>query len=159
MDFTSIEFYTIAFVVAMTLVGFFLKQRSIKPASSFINAFELEKTGTVEESDLAKPGRLTLTAGTNGTVTFERTGLRLADGETVNIIATVIDDKVTIEEKKGKVSAFGGREDMYTGRVDVKFFLPNNKVYVRYDSSVTGQWAKFSFKNLPGNAATHELRY
>ena len=43
MDFTSIEFYTIAFCVAMVLVGFFLKQKRINPASSTINSLELEK--------------------------------------------------------------------------------------------------------------------
>lgn len=160
MDFTSIEFYTIAFVVAMVLVGFFLSQRRINPASSFINTFDLEPAGDASAAtDAPLEGSLTLTAGDDGSVTIERTGLRLVEGETANLVATIIDDKVTIEEKKGKVSALGGKETYYKGKVKVNYFLPNNKVYVRYDSTVTGQWCKFAFKNFPGNIATHELRY
>lgn len=159
MDFTSIEFYTIAFVVAMILVGFFLSQRRINPASSFIDTFDLEDMDITPGDDTPVEGVLKLTATDDGLVVIERTGLKLVEGETANLIATIVDDKVTIEEKKGKVSALGGKESYYKGRVTVKYFLPNNKVYVRYDSSVTGQWCKFSFKNIPRNVASHELRY
>lgn len=159
MEFTSIEFYTIAFVVAMILVGFFLSQRRINPASSFIDAFELEEMEAPPQADGPVEGLLLLVAAEDGSVTIERTGLRLVEGETANLIATIVDDKVTIEEKKGKVSALGGKDTYYRGRVRVKYFLANNKVYVRYDSSVTGQWCKFSFKNYPGNTASHELRF
>lgn len=154
MDFTSIEFYTIAFCVAMGLVGFFLGQKRIKPATSRINALELEKQDNAATSNTIK-----LTANDDGTVTIERTGFNLVDGETVNLIATIADDKLTIEEKKGKASALGGREESYTGRVTVDYFPVDNKVYVRYDSSVTGQWSKFSFKNRARNSVEHEMRY
>ena len=85
--------------------------------------------------------------------------MQLVDGETVNLIATIIDDKLTIEEKKGKVSGLGGREEAYTGRVTLDFIPSGSKMYVRYDSSVTGQWCKFAFKNVARNHVEHELRY
>ena len=157
MDFTSIEFYTIAFCVAMGLVGFFLTQKRIKPATSRINALEIEPVD--EDNDTSSPGTLKLSGNTDGTVTIERTGLRLVDGETVNLIATIVDDKLTIEEKKGKASALGGKEGTYCGRVNVDYIPSDGKYYVRYDSSVTGQWCKFSFKNTPRNFVEREMRY
>lgn len=156
MDFTSIEFYTIAFCLAMVFVGFFLRQKMIKPATSCINAFELEPEN---DSDETATGTLKFTGNDNGTVTIERTGLRLVDGETVNIIATIVDDKLSIEEKKGKASALGGRESCFSGRVVVDFIPADSKLYVRYDSSVTGQWCKLSFKNSPRNFVEREMRY
>lgn len=157
MEFNSIEFYTIAFSVAMVLVGFFLTQKKIKPATSRLNAFQLSKC---EESDgETAEGKLKFTACDDGRVEIERTGLQLVDGETVNLIATIIDDKLTIEEKKGKASALGGREESYTGSLTVDYIPADGKVYVRYDSSVTGQWCKFSFRNRPGNVSEHEMRY
>ena len=159
MDFTSIEFYTIAFCVAMAIVGFFLRQKRIKPATSRINSMELAKQESAGGNEATSQCLLKLVANDDGTVTIERTGLQLVDGETVNLIATIIDDKLTIEEKKGKVSGLGGREEAYTGRVTLDFIPSGSKMYVRYDSSVTGQWCKFAFKNFPRNIATHELRY
>lgn len=156
MDFTSIEFYTIAFCVAMGLVGFFLGQKKTKPATSRVQALDLEK----DPSEVAAAqGTIKLTAHDSGNVTIERTGLQLVDGETVNLLVTIIDDKISIEEKKGKASALGGREESFTGRVDVDFFPVNNKMYVRYESSVTGQWCNFAFKNTPRNHVTREMRY
>lgn len=163
MEFNSIEFYTIAFSVAMALVGFFLAQKKIKPATSRLNTFELSKSEESEESEESEGetavGKLKFTACDDGRVAIERTGLQLVDGETVNLIATIIDDKLTIEEKKGKASALGGREESYTGSLKVDYIPADGKVYVRYDSSVTGQWCKFSFRNHPGNIVEHEMRY
>ena len=158
MDFTSIEFYTIAFCVAMGLVGFFLTQKRVKPAASFINVYETEPIED-QSFDVATQSQLKFIANDDGTVTIERKGLQLVEGETVNIITTIIDDKLTIEEKKGKASTLGGKDNYYTGRVTVDFIPANARIYIRYDSSVTGQWCKFSFKNLPRNHVEHELRY
>lgn len=159
MDFTSIEFYTIAFCVAMVLVGFFLKQKRVGAASSAVVALELERLDGEPSGASDQASLVTLKANADGTVTMGRTGLQLIDGETVNLIATLVDDKLTIEEKKGKVAAAGGTEGRYTGHATLGCFPAETKVYVRYDSSVTGQWCTFSFKNTPRNKAQHELRY
>ncbi|MBP5688294.1 MAG: hypothetical protein J6X22_06585 [Muribaculaceae bacterium] len=155
MDFTSVEFYTIAFFVAMAFVGIFVRQKKTTPATSVISSLELDPAPPQQEGT----SRLILLAHDGGKVTIEREGLLLCDGETVNLIATVIDDKITIQEKKGKISAFGGKESMYNGHVDVTFFLENNKNYLRYESSVAGQWCKLAFHNSPGNKVEKELSY
>ena len=155
MDFTSIEFYTIAFFLAMVFVGFFVRQKKTAPATSVISSLNLAPAPPQHEAT----SKLRLHAHADGSVTIEREGLLLCDGETVNLIATIIDDKITIEEKKGKISAFGGKESAYNGHVDVTFFLENNKSYLRYESSVAGQWCKLAFNNYPGNMVEKDLSY
>jgi len=152
--FTSVEFFTIAFFVAMSLVGFFVNQKKTVPASSVINALELDVAPDENEES-----KLRLESHDDGVVTIERDGLLLSDGETVNLITTIIDDKVTISEKKGKVSAFGGKETVFNGHVDVTFFPVGIKSYLRYESSVAGRWCKLSFVNTPGNKVEKDLKY
>jgi hypothetical protein len=41
----------------------------------------------------------------------------------------------------------------------VTFFLENNKNYLRYESSVAGQWCKLAFNNYAGNIVEKELSY
>lgn len=139
----------------MALVGLFVKQKKNEPATSALCSLDLDP------APLQQPATslLRLTANDNGTVTIEREGLPLCDGETVNLIATIIDDKITIQEKKGKISAFGGKESVYNGHTDVTFFLENNKNYLRYESSVAGQWCKVAFVNSPGNKVEKDLSY
>ena len=129
----------------------------MKPATSYITALDIEPQD--EDSTDKTSSIIKLSSKEDGTVTINRMGVHLVEGETINIIATLIDDKLTIEEKKGKASALGGRESLFSGHVDVDFFPQGKKVYVRYDSSVTGQWCKFSFKNTPRNFIEREMRY
>ena len=155
MDFTSIEFYTIAFFLAMAFVGLFVKQKKIAPAKSVISSLDLVPA----PSQQSGTSLLRLQANDDGSVKIEREGLLLCDGETVNLIATIVDDKITIQEKKGKISAFGGKESVYNGHVDVTFFPEDNKSYLRYESSVAGQWCKLAFVNSPGNKVEKDLSY
>ncbi len=140
----------------MAFVGLFVKQKKTMPATSMLNSLDIAPVPPHQQEGTSL---LRLTAHSGGRVTIEREGLMLCDGETVNLIATIIDDKVTIEEKKGKISAFGGKESMFNGHADVTFFLENNKNYVRYESSVAGKWCKFTFNNYPGNTVEKELSY
>lgn len=139
----------------MAFVGVFVRQKKALPATSVLCSLDL----TPAPQQPQGTSRLRLTAHADGSVTIEREGLLLCDGETVNLVATIIDDKVTIEEKKGKISAFGGKESAYNGHVDVTFFLENNKNYLRYESSVAGQWCKLAFNNIPGNKVEKDLSY
>ncbi len=138
----------------MALVGFFVKQKATTPAASVLSSLNLV---AAPQHDGAS--RLRLLAHDDGSVTIEREGLILSEGETVNLITTIIDDKITIQEKKGKISVFGGKEGVYNGHVDVTFFLENNKNYLRYESSVAGQWCKLAFNNYPGNMVEKDLSY
>jgi hypothetical protein len=92
MDFTSVEFYTIAFCVAMGLVGFFLGQKSVKPATSYITAFDIEPQD--EDSTDKTSSIIKLSSNEDGTVTINRLGVHLVEGETINIIATLINSGV-----------------------------------------------------------------
>lgn len=139
----------------MALVGFFVGQKRRTPASSYLTALELNPS----PAESPQESKLSLTAHDDGSVTIVRKGILLSEGETVNLIATKIEDKITISEKKGKVSAFGGHEGIYDGHVDVTFFPVNNKTYLRYESSVAGQWCKLAFVNLPGNKVEKDLKY
>lgn len=139
----------------MAFVGLFVRQKKTSPATSVISSLDL----TLAPSQQDGRSRLRLLSNADGSVTIEREGLLLCDGETVNLIATIIEDKITIQEKKGKISAFGGKESVYDGHVDVTFFLENNKSYLRYESSVAGQWCKLAFRNTPGNRVEKDLSY
>lgn len=140
----------------MAFVGLFLRQKKTTPAKSVLTSLDIVPAPAQQAEGTS---RLRLTARDDGSVTIEREGLLLSDGETVNLITTIIDDKITIQEKKGKISAFGGKESVYNGHVDVTFFLENNKNYLRYESSVAGQWCKFAFNNYPGNTVEKDLSY
>ena len=140
----------------MVLVGFFVSQKKTQEATSHIHGFDLEPD---ERGDDETPGWVKLTGNDDGTVTLERGSLRLREGETCNLVATVIDDKITIQEKRGKTVGGAAPERTYTGRVTVKFVPAGSKVYVRYDSAVTGQWCKFSFTNSPRRMTREQLRY
>jgi hypothetical protein len=72
----------------MAFVGLFVKQKKIAPAKSVISSLDLvpapsQQTGT---------SLLRLQANDDGSVKIEREGLLLCDGETVNLIATIVDD-------------------------------------------------------------------
>lgn len=152
MDITSVEFYTIALVVAFTLLGLIVGQKRQAPASTHFATLEVQPT------EPSAASQLTLTALDNGNVRIERTGLALRAGETVNLIATVVDDKVSIVEKKGNVAVLGGEETTHSGTATVAFLTPR-KWNVRYESQVTGQWVKFQFSNTAGNHKTRTLNY
>ena len=159
MDINSVEFYTIALLVAVALIALLLRQREPGAARTHIVALDLEPTGEdVPRDDNAtpKPTTLRLTALADGKVTLERDSMPLRAQETVNLVATVIGDKVTIEEKKGMTAVFNSQERYYTGSQTLTF-LPLEKVYIRYESQVTGRWAKFAFLNREGNKLEREL--
>lgn len=159
MDFNSIEFYTIAFILAIALVALLFRQKQWHPAQTHIVPLDLNKTDLQVDRDDKKellPAKLRLTALDDGKVMVERENIPLREEETVNLIATVVDDKITIEEKKGMVAALGGRE-FYSNGCQTLAFIPADKVYIRYESAVAGRWAKFAFLNREGNKVEHEL--
>ena len=159
MDINSVEFYTIALLVAVALIALLMRQREPEAARTHIVPLDLEPTGEeVPRDDNAtpRPTHLRLTALADGKVALERDALPLRAQETVNLVATVIDDKVTIEEKKGMTAVFNSQEHYYNGSQTLTF-LPFEKVYIRYESQVTGRWAKFAFLNREGNSYEREL--
>ena len=95
MDINSVEFYTIAFVVAMSLIGWLMSRSEKKPPSTHIVQLE-----TVPAQDDAQDA-LTMEITDNGRVLLQRTGLSLGNEETINLVITIQEDHCSIIEKKG----------------------------------------------------------
>ena len=152
MDFfNSIEFYIIALFVAFALVGLIFGTSSRGPARTQIVAFDLS------DVDGAAQPVVTLTAQPDGRMRVERPAMEINQGDTVNLVATLIDDKLKLVEKRG-VSARGTEPYVVSATALLK--IPQNRrLSVRYESEITGQWATASFTNADERTKTVELRY
>lgn len=137
MDFTSPEFYTIAFVVAMALVALLMGKVEKKPASTHI-----VQLGTVPDENEDCEDAVTLELAEGGRVRIGRTGLSIGAEETVNLVFTIRDGECTIVEKKG-VKRRGSRVEPVKGMVEVKCLRPI-KYKMRYESQITSAWASFT---------------
>ena len=138
MDINSVEFYTIAFVVAMALVALLMGRTEKKPPSTYI--FQLLTTPTdSDDEDL-----LCVEALDGGRVRLSRTGLSIGPEETVNLVFTISNDKCSIVEKKG-VRRRRSVDEPVTGEVTVKCLRPGCRYRIRYESQVTSTWATFTF--------------
>lgn len=150
IDIHSVEFYVIAFVVAMALVTLLIGQRSRGKATTNIDQLNLTPSTTDEA------GQLTITSEDTDRVTIGRTGLPLFEGDTVILVSTVIDDKWHIEEKRATKGR--GPNVAMDGAVEVSFLRPE-RYHVRYDSEITGQWCTFKHTHHPGNTSRAQLKY
>lgn len=139
MDVTSIEFYTLAFVVAMALVGFLIGSFEKDPPSTYI--LQLSTSPSQETPDDADT--LFIEYLDEGKFLFKREGLTLAPEETVNLVMTVRGDECTIVEKKGKRRR-GVAGEPVSGVATVKCLRYGRKYKVRYESQLTSTWASFS---------------
>ncbi|MBQ3959756.1 MAG: hypothetical protein II592_00460 [Muribaculaceae bacterium] len=149
--FHSIEFYTLALLVAFALLALIFGQREKSMPSTYIQAMDLEP-GQDET------GELTLTALDDGTVRLRHSGMMLQEGDTVNVVATLADDSLRMVEKKGRKSPLTGTEQPTTGSTLLKF-LKEQQYEVRYESEVTGEWRLFTFVNRSGNVKKISLKY
>lgn len=138
MDINSIEFYTIAFVVAMALVALLMGRTEKKPPSTYI--FQL----LTIPADSDDEDMLCIEALDGGRVRLSRTGLSIGPEETVNLIFTISDDKCSIVEKKG-VRRRRSVDESVTGEVTVRCLRPGCRYRIRYESQVTSTWATFTF--------------
>ncbi|MDY2829693.1 MAG: hypothetical protein SOU27_10605 [Sodaliphilus sp.] len=152
MDATLTLYYTLALVVAFSLLGLIFTRNDSGPAVTNIVALDLHP-GTAT----AGVGVVELMSLDSGEVLLSRRGMALHDGETVNLVATITGDKMKIVEKKGVVTAYG--EEWPCEASAVLGFVPPRRLNVRYESEVNGQWCTFLFLNLPGNHKLVEMHY
>jgi len=140
MDVGSIEFYTVAFIVAMALVGYFMS-RGEKPHAS-TRVVQLETAPALVEND--EDILHVQWSQREGTMVLSRCGLRLGEGETANLVVTVAGDRCTIVEKKGRGMRRVSRHAV-TGTVTVPWDVDPTveRLHVRYDSQLTSRWAAF----------------
>lgn len=143
MDATTTLYYTLALVVAFSLLGLIFTKRDEGPAVTNIVAMDVRDT-----DGHAADGSVSMTPLDTGEVVLCRQGLALRHGETVNLVVTITLDKMKIVEKKGMTASVGEeRRCEATAMLD---FVPQRQLSVRYESEVNGQWCNFSFRNLPG---------
>ena len=137
MDINSIEFYTLAFVVAMALVALLMGRTEKDPPSTYIAQLATTVADEVGEDTVC------MEPIDGGRVRISREGLSIGAEETVNLVFTIRDNQCTIIEKKG-VRRRGAEPVPVTGEVTVKWLRPGNKYRVRYESQVTSTWALFT---------------
>ena len=151
MDFHSIEFYIIALFVAFALIGLIFGTTARGPARTQIVAFDLS------EIDGEAQPLVTFTAQSDGKMRVERPAMEINQGDTVNLVATLIDDKLKLVEKRG-VSA-RGTDPAVVHAVALLKIPQGRRLSVRYESEVTGQWATTTFTNADERTKSVELRY
>ena len=137
MDINSVEFYTLAFVVAMALVALLMGRTEKEPPSTYIVQLATTIADTVGDDMVC------MEPVDGGRVRISRTGLSVGAEETVNLVFTIRENQCTIVEKKG-VRRRGAEPVPVTGEVTVKWLRPGNKYRVRYESQVTSTWATFT---------------
>ena len=137
MDINSVEFYTLAFVVAMALVALLMGRTEKEPPSTYI----VQLATTI--ADAVGDDMVCMEPVDGGRVRISRTGLSVGAEETVNLVFTIRENQCTIVEKKG-VRRRGAEPVPVTGEVTVKWLRPGNKYRVRYESQVTSTWATFT---------------
>lgn len=150
IDVHSVEFYVIAFVVAMAMVTLLMGQRDHGEATTNIDTMNLIATQAQEE------GVVAITSEDTDLVAITRTALPVMEDDTVIIVSTVIDDKWHIIEKKATKGR--GAHIMTDAAVEISF-LRTGRYHVRYDSEITGQWCTFTHTHRPGNSSKGQLKY
>ena len=150
VEVNSTEFYVMALTVAMALVALLFGQRKRGAATTEVVAFTLNDCVTHDD------GLVVMQAMDDHSVLVLRNGMPVCDGDTVNLVVTAIDDKLTIIEKKG-IDTRSGLETRADGTAMISY-LPAGLFHVRYESELTGQWALFSFSNHPGRTASSHLK-
>lgn len=138
LDINSVEFYTIAFVVAMALVGLLMGRTEKKPPSTYIFQL-LTMPSSSDDDDL-----LCIEVLDGGRVRLSRTGLSIGPEETVNLVFTVRDEQCSIVEKKSVRQRRSVGEPV-SGEAIVKCLRPGCRYRMRYESQVTSKWATFTF--------------
>lgn len=152
MDINSVEFYALALLVAMALLGLLFGDKPHTPAVTGIAQFRPARP--CADPDIAT---VTLAALPGGNVELLRQGLPLAEGGTAFVVATIVDDKMTVVEKQGIHSAAEPLPLHATATLDC---LPQGRrLHVRYESELTGQWCTFAFTNAQGRNSTAQLKY
>ena len=141
MDIHSVEFYVLALFVAFALLGVVFGRSEHSPARTHLAAYETEPDSEIHSDD---DHWIRLSGQPDGKVLIERQGLELAQGEAVNLVATIVDDKLTIVEKRGLAGQ--GEATPCKAWVNVDW-MPGQRLHIRYESELTGEWGTTTFAN------------
>ena len=153
MDITSVEFYTIAFVVAMALIALLMGRKEKQPPSTFIVQLATSSDENIENEDAIK-----LDGEPGGVLRLRRTGFTINPEETVNLVITVQEDHCTIVEKKGKKKR-GASGEAAIGEAVIKGLRYGTKYHMRYESQLTSTWATFTLDTTVPVHCTVKLKF
>ena len=158
MDVTSVEFYTLAFVVAMALVALLMGRSEKQPPSTYILQL-ITVPQAVDDADDADDA-VTLEPLDQGCCfLLNRSGITLAPDETVNLVITIQQDHCTIIEKKGKKRHRGVVGEPVAGKAVIKCLRPATRYRVRYESQLTSTWATFTLDTSSPTTRVVKLNY
>lgn len=152
MDITSVEFYTLAFVVAMALVGLLMGRREKNAPSTYIVPLVTSAAGDDESEDA-----LSLEA-IDGGILFNRTGIHAVPQSTVHLVINIEGDHCSIVEKQGRKSK-GRALDTMNGTALVKCLAAGRKYHVRYESQLNSTWATFTVDTASPGDHVVKLNY
>ncbi len=152
MDITSVEFYTLAFVVAMALVALLVGRTEARPPSTYIVPLA---TSAADGDDV--PDTVSLQPS-GETFVLKRTGINVAPEDTVHLVINIKGDSCSIVEKKGRKSKGSIRETM-NGEAVIKCLRPNTKYRMRYESQLNSTWATFSLDTSSSSGRTVKLGF
>lgn len=150
IDIHSVEFYVIAFVVAMALITLLMGQRHHGEATTNIDTYILIAAQDTPE------GTLAITSEDVDQIIVTRTGIPIMDGDSIIVVSTIIDDKWQMIEKRAVKG--NGEHTTADGMIEASFLRPG-RYHVRYDSEITGQWCTFTHTHRPGNSSKATLKY
>ncbi|MBQ6167600.1 MAG: hypothetical protein IJK41_09285 [Muribaculaceae bacterium] len=155
MDITSVEFYTLAFVVAMALVALLMGRREKNPPSTYI----VQLATSPAEDDAAEDTVLLQPTESGNAILLKRTGINIGPEDTVNLVINVQEDSCSIVEKKGRKSRKGVIGDPVTGEAVLKCLRPGCKYRMRYESQLNSTWATFSLDPSSPEPREVKLRF
>lgn len=151
--FTSTEFYCLAMVVAIALIGLLMGQSPQKPAETYITQLFTTVVQSAE-NDMVK-----LSVMPDHTVLLTRDGIVGSPDMGINIVAEVVGDKVKIVEKRASQATLSGNTAQVPlhGTAQLNF-LRHGHYSVRYESEITGVWGMLTLTIVEGSIRSAELR-
>ncbi|MGM9803882.1 MAG: hypothetical protein ACI308_06870 [Muribaculaceae bacterium] len=151
--FSSTEFYCMAVVVAIALLGVLLHQSPQGPAETYVLPMLLTGIdGPFGDETLS------LTVTPQGEVMLVHTGLMIDPDARVNVTAQKCGDKITIVERRAD-RVLGSSQPQAMRAVAQLAFVGRGRTWIRFESEVTGTWGTLSLLNVEGYAASVQLRY
>jgi len=153
IDVHSIEFYVLALVVAVALVGLFFGERQTQPAASRIITMDVMQ----RLADEYPAGEIRLTMSDIGVLTIFHAGVDIAPGQLLNVVVTMAGSKVKVVEKlTGSATGPAEAADVCC---TVHLQRGVDRYHVRYESPMTGQWCLMTIDQEQGSQSRGTLAY
>ena len=152
--FSSVEFCTIAIVVAAAIIGFLIKPKEQSPAFTYIFSADIDSANPTNSESCNFVKIISLA---DGTMLMRRHNVMLPDGASCHITADIVGDKLRITEKHSFFSApLAESPHDISVKIDC---LKTKRYHLRYDIPDAGLWGVAQITNLDGFSTTMALQY